>query len=112
MQDNLKNPCAECPFRKTSLNGWLGGLTAKETHDLVLDEANFACHMTRKKPDDKMSRCKGSQIFLIHHCKMPRKNEPLRKALQQTKNEKHNLDDYLGFDFIQHHTSPIKLKKK
>lgn len=108
MKDNLKEPCKECPFRKTALNGWLGGLTAEQTNAYVLDEADFACHMTRKKAPDKMSRCKGSQLFLIHHCKLPRKNEPLRKALQQTKKEGHNMDDYLGFDFVQHHTSPIK----
>lgn len=103
MLDNLKEPCKECPFRKTSLRGWLGDLTAQETHDHVLNEANFACHMTRKKPNDKMSRCKGSQIFLIHHCKSPWKNKPLIAALKQTKKEGHNLDNYLGFDFLKHH---------
>ncbi len=73
MKDNLKSPCAECPFKKSSFKGWLGGLTAKETHDVVLDEADFACHMTRKKPNHLMSRCKGSQMFLTHHCKLPKK---------------------------------------
>ena len=104
MKDNLKEPCRECPFKKSSFKGWLGGLTAQETHDLVLDEANFACHMTRKKPDAQMSRCKGSQLFLIHHCKLPKKNEALRIALQQTKKEGHDIELYLGFDFLQHHS--------
>lgn len=104
MKDNLKEPCKECPFRKTSLPTWLGGLTAKQTHDYVLSEANFACHMTRKKTAEQMSRCKGSQIFLIHHCKSVRMNIPLQKALAQTKKEGHNLENYLGFDFLQHHS--------
>lgn len=108
MKDNLKFPCKECPFRKASLKGWLGGISAKKTHDLVLDEANFACHMTRKKSEAQMSRCKGSQLFLIHHCKLPRKNEPLMAALSETKKEvklmRHNLNDYLGFDFLEHHS--------
>ena len=103
MLDNLKEPCKECPFRKTSFKGWLGGLTAKDTHDYVLNEADFACHMTRKKADAKMSRCKGSQVFLLNHCKSPKYNMPLKKALEQTRKEKHNLDDYLGFDFLTHH---------
>jgi len=111
MQDNLKSPCAECPFRKTALNGWLGGLTAQETSDLVLSEANFACHKTRHKANEKMSRCKGSQLFLINHCKLPKINMPLLKALQQTKTEGHNLNEYLGFDFIKHHTSSV-IKKE
>lgn len=104
MKDNLKQPCKECPFRKTSMRGWLGGLTAKETSDYVLDEADFACHMTRHKEDHLMSRCKGSQLFLIHHCKRPKKNEPLSRALERTRKENHNLSSYLGFDFISHHT--------
>lgn len=112
MKDNLKEPCKECPFRKNSLNGWLGNLTAKETHDAVLNEADFACHMTRKRAIPQMSRCKGSQIFLLNHCKSPKFNIKLRDALDQTRKEKHNGDDYLGFDFIKHHTSPLKLKKK
>lgn len=104
MKDNLKEPCKECPFRKTSFKGWLGGLTAQQTWDYVLKEADFACHMTRKKPDKNMSRCKGSQIFLINHCKLPKFNIPLMKALDQTKKEGHDLDKFLGFDFLTHHT--------
>jgi len=104
MLDNLKEPCKECPFRKSSLKGWLGGLTARETWDYVLSEFDFACHMTRKKPDAKMSRCKGSQIFLLHHCKSPKINMPLKKALDQTRKEGHEMDNYLGFDFLTHHT--------
>lgn len=105
MKDNLKEPCKECPFRKTSFKGWLGGLSAEDTSNYVLNEADFACHMTRKKPPDKMSRCKGSQIFLLHHCKSPKINKPLMKALEQTKKEGHNKNDYLGFEFIEHHTT-------
>ncbi len=94
MLDNLKEPCKECPFRKKSLNGWLGNLTAKETHDAVLNEADFACHMTRKKAINKMSRCKGSQIFLINHCKSPKFNMPLKAAIDQTRKEKHISSQY------------------
>lgn len=108
MKDNLKNPCAECPFKKTSFKGWLGGLTAQETNDAVLNEADFACHMTRKKQNAQMSRCKGSQLFLIHHCKSPKFNMPLKKALDQTKKELHIMGNYLGFDFIKHHTETFK----
>jgi hypothetical protein len=113
VKDNLKEPCKECPFRKTSLKGWLGGeLTAKQTHDMVLGEADFACHKTRSKPLDKMSRCKGSQIFLLNHCKLPKFNQPLAKALKQTEREGHKENDYLGFDFIEHHEGGYKRKQK
>lgn len=111
MKDNLKQPCVECPFRKKSLRGWLGGLSAQMTHDLVLAEANFACHMTRHQPDELMSRCKGSQLFLLNHCKSPKFNEPLAAALEQTRREKHDLSQYLGFDFIEHHTIEERKQK-
>ncbi len=104
MQNNLKHSCKECPFKKTSLKGWLGGLGAKETKDLVLSEADFACHMTRDKPVSEMSRCKGSQIFFINHCKLPKFNTDLVEAIEQTKKENHDKSEYLGFDFVKHHT--------
>lgn len=107
MKDNIKTPCKECPFRKTSFRGWLGNNTAQQTHDYVLGEADFACHMTRHKQDKNMSRCKGSQLFLLHHCKSPRINMPLRNALNKTREEVrngiHKLQEYLGFDFFKHH---------
>lgn len=103
MKNNLKAPCNECPFRKNAPKGWLGGLSAKETSDLVLGEANFACHKTRHKKLDEMSRCKGSQLFLINHCKAPKFNKPLAEAINETKKEKHILENYLGFDFLTHH---------
>lgn len=106
MKDNLKKPCVECPFRKTSLPGWLGGETAEDTQNAVLNEANFACHMTRHKKPEQMSRCKGSQIFLNIHCKVPKFNLPLLKALRQTRTEGHNQKEYLGFDFLEHHNKP------
>lgn len=109
MKDNLKSPCIECPFRKDSLKGWLGGLTAQETHDYVLSEANFACHMTRKKSNENMSRCKGSQIFLNIHCKVPKVNMKLLRAVRQTRKENHDTSKYLGFDFLTHHSYKTKL---
>lgn len=111
MKDNLKEPCKECPFRKTAFKGWLGGISAEDTSNYVLNEADFACHMTRKKQDSQMSRCKGSQLFLINHCKLPKFNQPLIKALDQTKKEGHDTSQYLGFDFIKHHNSPIVISK-
>lgn len=105
MKNNLTNSCKDCPFKKTSLNGWLGGLSAKETSELVLGEANFACHLTRHKKAEEMSRCKGSQIFLLNNCKMPKFNEDLIDAVAKTRAENHNRGEYLGFDFIKHHES-------
>lgn len=41
---NVKKPCKDCPFRKDSLGGWLGGKRMKE----ILKSDSFVCH---KKTD-------------------------------------------------------------
>ena len=43
--DNLpymKSPCADCPFRKDSLKGWLGADRMEE----ILGQESFVCHKT------------------------------------------------------------------
>jgi hypothetical protein len=37
---NVKHPCKECPFRKDSLQGWLG----EERMTQILDANSFVCH--------------------------------------------------------------------
>ncbi len=104
MKDDIKTPCKECPFRKTAIRGWLGGLTAQETKDAIMAEQDFSCHLTRKFKKNEKSRCKGSVLFLINHCKQPRMNLPLIDAVNKTKKEQHSRGDYLGFDFVAYHT--------
>lgn len=37
---NVKKPCGDCPFRKDTLNGWLGAERMTE----ILDQQSFVCH--------------------------------------------------------------------
>lgn len=37
---NVKKPCKECPFRKTSLKGWLGKRRMAE----IIKQDSFVCH--------------------------------------------------------------------
>ncbi|MBP7662271.1 MAG: hypothetical protein KA770_00180 [Shewanella sp.] len=37
---NVKKPCAQCPFRKDTLKGWLGGERMSE----ILAQDSFVCH--------------------------------------------------------------------
>jgi len=82
MKNNLKEPCVECPFRKDSAAGWLGGETVQDTFQHVNNEGDFACHMTRHKAKKEMSRCRGSLLFLKKACKMPQFNPDLAQALK------------------------------
>jgi hypothetical protein len=50
---NVKKPCANCPFRKDSLKGWLG----KERMTEILDADSFVCH---KKTD---KQCAGHMLI-------------------------------------------------
>jgi hypothetical protein len=37
---NVKSPCAQCPFRKDALKGWLGSERMTE----ILSHRSFVCH--------------------------------------------------------------------
>ena len=39
---NVKKPCKDCPFRKDSLEGWLG----RDRMTEILDDDTFVCHKT------------------------------------------------------------------
>ena len=39
---NMKSPCANCPFRKDTMKGWLGAERMKE----ILAQDSFVCHKT------------------------------------------------------------------
>jgi hypothetical protein len=82
MKNNLKEPCVECPFKKESAPGWLGGETAEDTFRHIKAEADFACHLTRDKKLKEMSRCRGSMLFMRKSGQMPRYNTQLAKDLQ------------------------------
>jgi len=50
---NMKKPCKDCPFRKDSLQGWLG----KERMSEILSSTSFVCH---KHTD---SQCAGHMLI-------------------------------------------------
>lgn len=106
MKNNLKKPCAECPFKKDSIKGWLGGETAKSTFEMVTHECDFACHMTRHKKQEEMSRCRGFLMFSRKIGKMPKYNIPLANALKEIpfKEAMENESILELKEFFTHHT--------
>jgi hypothetical protein len=100
MKYGLKLPCAECPFRKDSIRGYLGPDTGNpsafvnpaagrvEIQKGVFvgcEPSDLACHMDidremaangGKKPDpDHLQHCAGALHFLRLDCKMPHDRE-------------------------------------
>lgn len=53
---NVKKPCKDCPFRKDTLEGWLG----KERITSILNSDSFTCHKTTSP----MLQCAGHMILL------------------------------------------------
>lgn len=51
----MKSPCANCPFRKDTLKGWLGEERMRE----ILAQKSFVCHKTINGEDADKKQCAG-----------------------------------------------------
>lgn len=49
MKFDLKQTCPECPYAAKT-KGWIGEHeTAKDFHDIVVQDQDFRCHMSQKQ---------------------------------------------------------------
>ena len=55
----MNSPCAKCPFRKDSMEGWLGGDRMAE----ILAQTSFVCHKTTNKMLYDRRQCAGHMII-------------------------------------------------
>jgi len=107
MENCQKRPCMECPFRRESWPGFLGGFTIEETISAALSEESFQCHMTRIDNDNgytgKPKECAGRLLFATKTAKMFRDKEleEMRKEVKELNPDYQN--EVLGFDLKQHH---------
>ncbi len=96
-----KKPCGECPFRKNSAKGYLGGFTIEETLSVAKSEHEFQCHKTRET--DNVRECVGRLLFATKTCKSFKDSE--LEALRLHAKEHNSTENILGFDFKKHHES-------
>lgn len=79
----MKEPCVECPFRRTSLPGWLGNhKTSKEIVDMIRFDGFFPCHtqvnelirrdVTFDEAVVRAAHCVGALVFMNNTCKLSR----------------------------------------
>jgi hypothetical protein len=78
MKPPTGTPCAECPWRRKALPGWLGPHTAEEWNAGVHGDDEIACHLTIPDGDteedtSKMTTCSGAAIHRANVCKSPRR---------------------------------------
>lgn len=71
VKTQLKKPCSDCPFRKDSLPGWLGGAHPEEYLLLATGEIIIDCHV-HKRGNNRRPQCAGAAIFRSHIAKNPR----------------------------------------
>ena len=65
-------PCSDCPWRRDSLPGWLGGSTAEEFRQMAHGEVKYDCHAI------KGPQCAGLAIYRANVCKSVRDPSVLR----------------------------------
>lgn len=102
----MKKPCVDCPFKKTSLAGYLGGRwEAIELHRFVMSEGDFACHNTIKGDQeihDKLEHCVGSILYMNKNAKRCSHNTE-RKAIQESLKGESTSDILNLVEFCEHH---------
>lgn len=117
MKDNLKKPCADCPWRRNSRPGWLGQSTAKEFVYRADRQSPMECHKTVDYSDpnwkesidaaDEVSFCRGAAEYLANTYSRPR-NPEWCAAVDRAAQEKPTRDGYPNIfawtdEFLAHH---------
>ncbi len=70
-----EKPCHDCPWRRKSIPGWLGEMSADEWAHVAHGDANVKCHALKKddgEGDESHHQCAGINIFRANVCKAPR----------------------------------------
>lgn len=62
-RNQITKPCSDCPMRRDSLNGWLGGSTPEEYARLAHSDAVVNCHVYGNV------QCAGMAIYRKNVCK-------------------------------------------
>lgn len=97
-----RTPCRECPWRKTSPAGWLGGFAPEYYADAVSANEVPACHMQDFGPDeDETAMCAGALSVMTNSCTSAWKTE----GGDEAKTIVGKRDDTFGHpaQFYEHH---------
>lgn len=97
-----EKPCKECPLRKDSAPGYLGGYTAENYIAILHSDAQIACHMSPGFPHDhsQQRHCTGVCGYRANVGKMPRGPETAQ-AVEQIGKSAEFFESPL--QFLEHH---------
>lgn len=87
-----KSPCSDCPFARTALKSWLGGLSVTQWLAGVHLEMRVECHVFEG------AQCAGAAIFRGNICKLPRDPDTLRLPADHKKvfSNDHQFEEHHG----------------
>lgn len=93
-----KLPCADCPWARAAMNGWLGGTSVEQWVQDAHGEVRIECHTL------KGAQCAGAAIYRGNVCKTPRDPEVMKL--------KPNRELVFGTpkEFREHHATLPSLK--
>lgn len=97
-----KTPCNECPFRRISMRGYLGGNHPQSFTVLANHDGNFPCHKTMKRA--KPAQCAGRATMWANQCKVSR-DDSVPSVLRSEK-----VFAHIG-EFIKHHEVTISVEQ-
>ena len=78
MRTQHTRPCGDCPFRRGSLKGWLGGHAPQEFMVFAMADGAYPCHTRAGALGVSLIQCAGMAIFRANIGKLPRGRRALR----------------------------------
>lgn len=88
-------PCRECPFRRVSMDGYLGGNDPQRFAFLANRDGDFPCHLTMTHK--QTFQCAGRATMWANQCKTARD-----KSVPQLEPDRARVFANIG-EFIEHH---------
>jgi len=107
MQLRHTAPCQECPWRKASAAGWLGGLDENFYSDAFNAGEVPACHCHDHGPEnDKTAFCAGALSVMANSAKQPGERHSGQAGAVAARDVVGKRDDTFRFfhEFHRHHT--------
>lgn len=100
-----KKPCRECPWRRASLPGFLGGYEPEQfTQQVQFDGPPLPCHMTHDGVEAQ-AMCAGALIFMRNSCKSAH-HPDYGDARAQVEPDRENVFCW-SHEFINHHSQNV-----
>lgn len=90
--EQIKKPCTDCPFRRDSIAGWLGGDSPEAWIESVHGETRIVCHVYSDV------QCAGAAIYRANVCKLV--HDPTALQLEPDRETVFARST----EFLEHHT--------